>query len=1086
MITLLALGIASHRANAANIKVIMNNTSRTMSLATKDEGKSIDVGTPSSSNEYSFEAPAGRYILTGYATDGTTVNGTIELNVTEEASQEFKIITCTIYATNRNTDKSYWSVENGDFTLEVKVNSREGERHNITVGHSTTANRYTFMAFNGNSYYATYTPSDAHRADNYMELYKSGTLTGNISISGAIPTGEDYVVTFPREAEFQLGLKFSHFVDFTPVSPTKTETDGDMTRLTYFLAKGQTYNYRTWMKDGLTQAGYFGMNADASKRIQISFTKEDYAKFNPKTVNHSVEANDGYETGDIFVNINERGHLDLNPGQSYMLHCMRTWELTDNSTNNYFMEPDFHYNIIDLDGHPSTGVIEISSTPTSAWAEIKAVGSGTAIVLVTYDAIGLRYNGSAYMGGEYWGAIWPENTAAFVVTVGQPASAVAPNMLINEKYNLDTKKNAGKFVDAEHDVFYYLDSEPGALYTFTPENAASVSIAYPKIEDVVSYHGFAPEGVTQNQDGSYTLLLKEGRQIVKMTDAAGIATYQVLTAKPCSREITNVTRPGSKIFQPGDRLKIQYSGLRHPANKLAGIYNMSAYVTYNGIPNGSSLILGSGQYTFGSAPSAQAVTVNIPDDMNVDTQPVLTLDEGVIQVNGYGDPIGNHRIIDPVAGRSPNFTAIAHKTYFGAIPEVKINLSPVRTFNISLLCNVSDADITLMFNGAQVKPEADGSYRGTYGTYSVTAVKAGYRCYHNDYVIDDNAEDNITFNIDMTMTPGAWDGKTMTEPATENGVYMIGTPAELAWFAQHVNGGNTTANAALTDNIDLGDYDWTAIGSTSKAYAGTFSGSGHRVDGLYINLPDKDYQGLFGYARGTSASNAHISGITVSGSVTAKRYTAGILGAANQYVSVDTCANYADVTGSGAWIGGVVGQLMQTTATLSDCYNAGKITSPDVHAGVVGGINNNCDNISNVFNVGEISEGKLASACVGSNNAKKRVTNAFAIKHYSNTEGYELVTDEQMASGEIAYRLGKAFGQKIGTDPYPRFGAPEVKYDADNDRYYNDRVDGISDISGSLATPVRYYNLQGMVSTSPWTGLNIVLMSDGTTIKRMY
>ncbi len=67
----------------------------------------------------------------------------------------------------------------------------------------------------------------------------------------------------------------------------------------------------------------------------------------------------------------------------------------------------------------------------------------------------------------------------------------------------------------------------------------------------------------------------------------------------------NVNRPGSKIFQPGDQLAIQYSGLRHPANKLAGIYNMSAYVTYNGVPNGTSLILSANQYKFGSSDKAR-------------------------------------------------------------------------------------------------------------------------------------------------------------------------------------------------------------------------------------------------------------------------------------------------------------------------------------------------------------------------------------------------------------------------------------------------------------------------------------------------
>ncbi|MBO5428246.1 MAG: DUF4465 domain-containing protein, partial [Prevotella sp.] len=361
---------------------------------------------------------------------------------------------------------------------------------------------------------------------------------------------------------------------------------------------------------------------------------------------------------------------------TYEALAMRTWQLTDNSTSNYFMEPDFHYTVIGTDGKPSTGVIEIDNadTTTDPWSVIKAVGKGTAIVLVTYDAIGLNYYRSqtknTYLGGEYWSAIWPENTAAYVVTVGDGETAMKPNMLINGKYNTGTLKNAGENVDAEHDVFYYLDTEEGFSYSFTPEGVENVEIAYPVIgEQMATYNGFGTEGVTKNSDGSYTVLLKEGRQIVRMTDAEGNALYQVLTAKTCHRELTNETREGSDVFYPGEKVKIQYSGLRHPANKLAGIYNMSAYVTYNGNPNGTSLILGSGQYTFGSAPKAQAVTVEIPAEYN---NSELVLDDGVIQVNGYGDPIGSHRLINRQAGRSANFTAVAHKTYFGAIPEVRI------------------------------------------------------------------------------------------------------------------------------------------------------------------------------------------------------------------------------------------------------------------------------------------------------------------------------------------------------------------------------------------------------------------------------
>lgn len=675
LFTALIAGIFAGNIFAVNVKVVMNSTSRTMSIADKATGENIDAGTPSG-YDYSLDIPAGTYVLTAYGSDGTTVNGTIELNVTGEEEQEFKVLTCTAFATNTFAESKEKWVVNEDYTIEVEVNSREGVKQNITIGNSTTAGRKTFLALNGNSYYAELIPNEAHRAEGYMSLYKSGTLTFGATVSGAIPMGKDYTLTVPENAEFYLGIKNAHFTSFKDIKPEQTEVSGGVKTLTFRLADKQVYNYRTWKEGGLTQGGYFTMYIDETKCPALAFTDADYEAFGAKTIKHDVAWNKGYETGDIFVNINERGHLQMNVGDTFDAHAMRTWQLTDNSTNNYFIEPDFHYTVIDLNGNPSEGVIEIDNadTTTDPWSTIKAVGKGTAIVLVTYDAIGLNYYSSAtknaYMGGEYWSAIWPENTAAYVVTVGEETASIQPNMLVNEKYNEDTKKNAGKYVDAEHDVFYYLDTEEGFSYSFTPEGISKVEIAYPVIgEQMATYKGFADEGVTKNDDGSYTLLLKEGRQIVRMTDAAGNAIYQVLTAKTCHREITNETREGSDVFYPGDKVKIQYSGLRHPANKLAGIYNMSAYVTYNGVPNGTSLILGSGQYTFGSVAKAQAVTIDIPEDINASE---LVLDEGVIQVNGYGDPIGNHRLISRTAGRSANFTAVAHKTYFGAIPEVRI------------------------------------------------------------------------------------------------------------------------------------------------------------------------------------------------------------------------------------------------------------------------------------------------------------------------------------------------------------------------------------------------------------------------------
>ena len=1078
-----SLLLASFNAGAVAISVEMNTTSPTMTLVDTSSGEAVAIGDPVT-RKYRFDVAPGVYELTAYATDGKTVSGSLELNVTGEENQEFKVFTCTAYATNKNADNSVWQ-PGEDYTLDLKISTREGETIKSVPGNSTTAGRLTFLALNGNSYYAALKPSEAHQEEGYMDLFKSGTLTFGVTVSGVIPMGYDYSISLPKDAELAVGVKFAHFTEFSYLDPQSVSFDGDMKSVSYRLAAGQVYNYRTWMKGALTQAGYFTMNADPEKRPELSFPLSSYKAFAPDAINHSCQSNLGYETGDIFVNINPQGFLRMNVGDTFEAHAMRTWELTDNSTNNYFMEPDFHYYVTDLDGNPSDNVIKIDNADTALnpWSTIRAVGEGTAIVRVIYDAIGVNYyNGNVktpYLGGEYWGAIWPENTAVYVVAVGQNESDVIPEMLINEKYNAGMLKLAGDNVDAEHDIFYYLPEQGGARYSFSPKNAADVLLARPQLgKNIASYTGFSHEGVVKGEDGSYTVTLTEGRNIVCLKDAQGNATYQVLSAKPCEMTIENDVRPGSNIYQPGDKINIHFSGLRHPANKLAGIYNMSAYVTYNDVPNGSSLILSPNQYTFGSSATAQTVAVDLPADYDPETNPEVHMTDGVIQVNGYGDPIGAHRNISPLAGRSPNFTAVAHKTYFGRLPDITLPISVRRDFEIAVKGLKEDSKFTLAFNGTDLTPAADGLFSGTYGNYNLTASTPGYRCYRNVFNIPDDAEGLQTFTCELEKSDSsAWDGISLDEPELANETYLISTGNELAWFANHVNSGNLTAKAELTADIDLADYEWTPIGGASlaKAFKGIFDGAGHTVSGLYIGNANATYQGFFGYI-----TEAAISGLTIDGSISAKQYVGGIAAYAGTNAVIDRCVNNAVVSASGNYVGGIAGNSM-ATASISNSINNADISGNKYVAGILGYAQ---AKVSNCYSIGEIAGDGVGACLNGASTSIKdgNVENVFCIKEYVFTQAQTLVSEAEMASGAVAYQLGEAFGQLIGEDPYPVLGGVKV-YRLDDGSYANITT-GIDEVE-TEREHVLIYGVDGLLRNRLQRGLNIVVYPDGSTRKVM-
>ena len=82
--SLAALIICCTGIQAANVKVTvkMNSTSPWMSLVDKVTQDTVAVG-DADSQTYTFDVPDGTYVLTAYAKDSATVNGTVELNVSK-------------------------------------------------------------------------------------------------------------------------------------------------------------------------------------------------------------------------------------------------------------------------------------------------------------------------------------------------------------------------------------------------------------------------------------------------------------------------------------------------------------------------------------------------------------------------------------------------------------------------------------------------------------------------------------------------------------------------------------------------------------------------------------------------------------------------------------------------------------------------------------------------------------------------------------------------------------------------------------------------------------------------------------------
>lgn len=481
----------------------------------------------------------------------------------------------------------------------------------------------------------------------------------------------DACITIPNDATLFVGKKGKvHFVRFTEVKPVLSKMGKENTEYYFELDNKSTYNYRISGAEYITYGGTFSKTEDF--RMTVSPEQLKPNNKTKTTVDREASSNNGYNVADIYLNINPQGYLKLSKGENFQIVSLRNWEAVNNTIDNYFIEPDFHYEVIDENGKAESDVVKVDKDGL-----LTAQNSGTAIVLVTYDAMTLNYG----KGEDFYGAIYPENTGVFVVSVDSDESEIETGITLNEGKNSSKIKLSGDNLDAEHDCIYYVGDQ--GEYTFTPvTNGIKVFAASPTVGEKTEYNGFTE--IAPNEDKSYSVPLSEGRNIVKL-EKDGKTEYQIITAKR-----VNVTVNSGEEVHRGDKVQVVFDKLYHPANKLAGVYNMNAVAVYTDVSGYDKKIIGatSEQYNFANKESAHTVAnilkeknvwgsvsyvkdtdLIVPTDYEYDT---FTLSGGAIYVSGWGDPYGNHRGITYETGKGVNTNAESKLGYLAKLPDIKI------------------------------------------------------------------------------------------------------------------------------------------------------------------------------------------------------------------------------------------------------------------------------------------------------------------------------------------------------------------------------------------------------------------------------
>lgn len=930
---------------------------------------------------------AGRYAYRAFTDDGKALGGmTLNLptdkNVDGGAGGGNSIyLQCNSFYTNsKKADNTYFTAEEYHVRVTCPIMKCDAAMGDPYIKDNYTYYPTMLYAAGNACLYNTYAYPDI---EGYI-FTQNINLTFTASYRAAtakvltINTRIELTVTVPADATFGLYFQWNNFntTEVEPETEWTTSADGKTKTAQYFISKSNgNYTWRLSDDTHVTQAGWLGQLKDSGE-LTYSFAdgaatdriSHDFSNLGSQVINR--------DEADLQVNLDPSGYEAITG--TTRIRAYRHWQLINSDAANIMVEPDFHWNALTGDAaiSPVNG-----GNATANWADVTP-GTQDSIIAVYYDSVDVNPSNHGSHGGLF-PATNPERVGVIVVGGTGVTHGTADAKV---KYNMASGVTTTRSEDWDYnyDTWFYETSETNPALDFTVNATGSVKVEYAlaatdnSMKTTVS--GF--QSVSADADGNYAVPLagfntigngKGGTVILKMTDSTGVS-YRLVRVAKVTITAENVSNPGENIM-PGDQVKLSFDGMYRAVNKISGIFNPTNFKpTYFA---GETKYEGTlGQY---QKMDNATVTVTIPEDVTfadgaATAQYTLT--------NGYTYGF-MYSAANPFAflysmtdtGVGTNFNAVTVNYYMNHYADAVITVARKVNYDVNLNITdengsaVSDVTVTLTDSkGNVITPNENGTYTLGYGVYTYTLSKNGYVVTRGSFSLGSadaaNVKDGVLTVMASMQTVGAdpWDGTTKTEPQKDdNGVYLIGTAAELAWFAAT----DGKSSAKLTADIELAGFDWTPL---QKLY-GTLDGQGHVIRNLYINSTSNTL-GLISYLQG----GASVTGLGITGSVTCTNNTriaqaGGIVGYMYDKASITQCWSAVNVT-SNKHAGGIAGYTAGGSI-ITNCYASGNITTTSKNECYLGGIcgsgfsNTNGATLTNCYSIGDVTGTSGAASYLG-------------------------------------------------------------------------------------------------------------------------
>ena len=937
---------------------------------------------------------AGRYAYRAFAKDadgnytvalgGMTLNLPTDKNVDGGAGGGNKIyLQCNSFYTNsKKADNTYFTAEEYHVRVTCPIMKCDAAMGDPYIKDNYTYYPTMLYAAGNACLYNTYAYPDIEGyifTQNINQTFTASYRAATAKVL-TINTGITLDVTVPADATFGLYFQWNNF-NTTEVEPTTewtTSEDGKTKTAQYFISKSNgNYTWRLSDDTHVTQAGWLASQSESGK-LTVSFAESaatdrvshDFSNLGTQTINR--------DEADLQVNLDPSGYEAITG--TTRIRAYRHWQLINSDAGNIMVEPDFHWNTLIGDAaiSPVNG-----GNATANWADVTP-GTQDSIIAVYYDSVDVNPSNHGSHGGLF-PATSPERVGVIVVGGTGVTHGTADAKV---KYNMASGVTTTRSEDWDYnyDTWFYETSETNPALDFTVNATGSVKVEYAlaatdnSMKTTVS--GF--QSVSADADGNYAVPLagfntigngKGGTVILKMTDSTGVS-YRLVRVAKVTITAENVSNPGENIM-PGDQVKLSFDGMYRAVNKISGIFNPTIFKpTYFA---GETKYEGTlGQY---QKMDNATVTVTIPEDVTF-ADGAATAQYTLTNGYTYGSM---YAAANPFAflysmtdtGVGTNFNAVTVNYYMNHYADAVVTVYQKVTYKTKL--NITDENgkavdgvtVTLLGRDGKtpITPNENGTYTLGYGVYTYTLSKNGYVVTRGSFSLGSadaaNVKDGV-LTVKTAVLPkvgeNAWDGKTKTEPKKDgNGVYLIGTAAELAWFAAT----DGKSSAKLTADIELAGYDWTPL----KKFYGTFDGQGHVIRNLYINSTSNTL-GLISYLQG----GASVTGLGITGSVTCTNNTriaqaGGIVGYMYDKASITQCWSAVNVT-SNKHAGGIAGYTAGGSI-ITNCYASGNITTTSKNECYLGGIcgsgfsNTNGATLTNCYSIGDVTGTSGAASYLG-------------------------------------------------------------------------------------------------------------------------